>query len=227
MIIGAYAFPTFGRKRSEVGVGLRHILNGSYGLDMLVAPEFTNLTLQEMTQLSIMDKGTLLIPGSSMVREGSNAYNRAYVLRGGDVLHIYDKKSFRTSGGLYDFDYLQDKAGRPVMERGRRSGVFSIGGITYGLEICADHDQKTLKNEGAKELDYQIVLGTGIVIRDPSVVVKREGAVIAVDGGVTDPHNPVRPSASVEVEGNIIAPERIIKIGAAPTRDDRLYIFSV
>lgn len=216
MIIGAYAYPTVGRKQNDSVMGLRYILEEGPAMDVLIAPEYTNISYRDQITLSSLDPEMLLIPGTTMVNDGERVYNRAMILHSGAPIAQYDKRFFRTSNGLHDSDYMLQ---RGVLQKGTNSGVFTFADKRFGIEICYDHDQAVLKNDGVRDLDYQIILGCGAAwIRDPSVVVRKGGAVILVDG-----ENP--PSAAVEIDGKKVDPTRRIRIGYA--KEDILYLYSI
>ncbi|PIN86002.1 hypothetical protein COV19_07340 [Candidatus Woesearchaeota archaeon CG10_big_fil_rev_8_21_14_0_10_44_13] len=98
MRVGLYAIRTFGKRETEAALGIRAILD-EICLDLLVAPEYTNIPFEEAVELSKTDPDVLLIPGTTIIRGGfENAdeiedgikgeknhqlYNQAFILKGG------------------------------------------------------------------------------------------------------------------------------------------------
>jgi hypothetical protein len=78
----------------------------------------------------------------------------------------------------------------PGTERQRRgddgAGIFTIAGITFGLEICLDHAEARLKDSpplaGQSLVQVQLIPSCGMTIRPAAVVAILDGWVFNVDG---------------------------------------------
>lgn len=192
MRVGLYAFQTAGRRNTEIIEGLRKILDGD-SFDVILAPEYSNVSYEEGLALSQENPETLIIPGSTLVqkdtRDGKKIFNRANVFYGGERIEFYDKMFLCGVKGYSDFDHLHFKpAKKSVFATGTRPCAFAFDGKLIGLEICRDNDvrvsgRKTfaLKPYEGK-LDLQIVLSCGGVGRANAV--KKNGYLLSVDGNV-------------------------------------------
>ncbi|GIW73277.1 MAG: hypothetical protein KatS3mg102_2819 [Planctomycetota bacterium] len=140
-------------------------------------------------------------------------YNTALVLRGGDIVHIYHK----THEGL-DVDLKQVRAGREVFafDPGEAKGekywkafkarcetvdasgknlkpviahTFEHEGVTFGVEICADHCNATLAKAARQPVDIQVLVSCGACFSSRGMAVRRGGIALHCDGNAEPPKN--------------------------------------
>ncbi len=147
---------------------------------------------------------------------GIEAYNYCPVISGGwDVdgsnnaqarqaaTHLVQKQ-YLSTGGVTDFISTVDNSstwsrinylpatrssgpGRETQRRGDDGGaIFTVGGVTFGLEVCLDHSQGRLKASpplpGQPLVQIQLVPSCGMSINKSSVVAVNGGWVFNVDG---------------------------------------------
>ncbi|WP_432740563.1 hypothetical protein ABXJ76_11185 [Methylobacter sp. G7] len=66
-------------------------------------------------------------------------------------------------------------------------GIFTMGGITFGLEVCLDHAYKRLRDsppaKGDNEIQIQLIPSAGMAIEQDAVACKKKGLIFNVDGG--------------------------------------------
>ncbi|AFY55544.1 hypothetical protein Riv7116_3068 [Rivularia sp. PCC 7116] len=63
------------------------------------------------------------------------------------------------------------------------SSIFKIDDITFGLEVCLDHDKKRLKgSKNCPPIDIQLVPSCGSYIKDDAIVAKKGGYIFNCDG---------------------------------------------
>lgn len=227
MIVGLYAYQTKGKVETTASTGIKKILeDDSLCLDMLLAPEFTNIPLEHAKALSEIDPETILIPGTTMTwtpsEEKGNIYNRAHILKDGEVLGTYDKKQICMRPGYAESEHFN---GHGVYTNGTKPGMFNcqeLLGIkkTMGLEICRDNDKEVeaLKREYGRIFDMQILLSCGC--NGIANAINRNGYFICVDGNTA-------PTARVENSmGTRLRPQEVKYIGADPIeQNDKLYVF--
>src|SRR5690606_9878861 len=91
-----------------------------------------------------------------------------FVFLNGTLIHTYEKKN--------DCNELQQFERAPTMplvfQPGVTAGLFATQGLSCGLETCVDHDLGQLRQDGAIDLDLQIVLSNTVTIRTSSVRVQ-------------------------------------------------------
>jgi len=213
MLIGLYAHKTFGKTRTEAYAGLRQIIDpdtcstgakdrlNSIGLDMLVAPEYTNITKEEAISLSEMDPWIVLIPGSSLIKEGNRIFNRAFILNDGKVKAQYDKIAICAKKGYSDIDHYDGElrpgeSFRTTMDKNVRPCIFQLDDINpelpkkrAGLEICSDNEWVLKQYSAGEKLDLHIILACGLGGVKQNAT-KLSGHTISVDGDM-------RPTSSV------------------------------
>ncbi len=141
------------------------------------------------------------------------AYNLCPVIRGGWKVDGIDEATARVAAtkvvlkeqlSNIDFIKITENAGTwarvgylapggpagPGRERQRRpddgGAIFTIDGITFGLEICLDHDEGRLKDSppqpGEPLIQVQLIPSCGMSIQPRSVVAIKDGLVFNVDG---------------------------------------------
>jgi len=205
MLIGLYAHKTFGKTRTGAYEGLRQIIDpercgtnakdklNSIDLDMLIAPEYTNITEQQAISLSEMDPWIVLIPGTSLIKEGNRIFNRAFILNDGKVKTKYDKIAICAKKGYSDIDHYDGElrpgeSFRSTMDRNARPCIFQLEDINpdlpkkrTGLEICSDNEWVLKENAGNEKLDLQVILACGIGGVKQNAT-KLSGLTICVDG---------------------------------------------
>ena len=131
--------------------------------------------------------------GIEKLREGSLSpvYNTAPVLAGGETVHLYDKKNpsdeIKTDVRLRGTAY-GDQDERYRFVPGTASGAFEWKGIRFGIEICADHVGRKLRNELGEgtRVDIHLVLSAGMMPDAKFNCAKSGGLMINNDGSLTD-----------------------------------------
>jgi hypothetical protein len=103
----------------------------------------------------------------------TEARNTAYVLYGGNEVFVYDKQ-----GDFHEvLDY--DTNRRNIYIPGVKNGIFSYGGIDFGIEVCLDHAMAVLKGHHGYEAPHVHLICSAAVKVDPnSLVVKRGGVAL-------------------------------------------------
>lgn len=96
-----------------------------------------------------------------------------------------------SSKGIVE-NYLQTMVGYPSVSDTKNPiqtltySTFNCGGLNIGVEICLDHSRKRLLNylsEGKiKELDIQIVISCGMMLKKDSAATKQGGILFNCDG---------------------------------------------
>jgi hypothetical protein len=87
-------------------------------------------------------------------------------------------------------------------------GVFTMDGITFGMEICLDHLNQRLKNSpDAKNILIQLIPSAGMDIKTGSVACVNRGLLFNVDGGRGDAVVKVNPGLTEETrKGTVSVP---------------------
>jgi len=231
MKIGLYAYQTFGKRQTTAEKGLKKIL-GEDGpcLDILVAPEYTNIPLVNAKSLSRLDPEVLLIPGTVLVQEQDSIFNRAYVLKNGELITQYDKMSMVARQGYSDQDHYIGNRGIAFFNVGKMFCTFDQFDKTIGIEICSDNDRGIQEGQSGKRpvlktlvghsLDMQIVMSCGLGSGIPNAI-KDDGYFISVDGSQNPFANIIGPQGRVP-------PREIILIDADLRKhNDKLYVYYV
>lgn len=155
--------------------------------------------LKEMGTLTKGHANLLLAPGTIMWREylyfkkmtgrQSPVFNTAPILANGSTVHRYDKKNpsdeikadYRLRGTEYG-----DQNERYRFVPGTESGCFSWNGIRFGIEICADHSGKALKNElgPGNRVDIHLMLSAGMTPDLGGCAAKAGGLLVSNDGSL-------------------------------------------
>jgi len=136
-------------------------------------------------------KGTAPSMRSLMLKDSPEvriARNTCFVFSSGDLLHKYHKV-FEAIGDLgYDRDIVQaDRVNPILLLPGESAPTFQYGHLTYGLEICADHNSAALKINTQKikltDVDIHIVMSASTELDDIALVGKH--LVIQADATLT------------------------------------------
>lgn len=131
-------------------------------------------------------------------------YNTTVVLCGGEIVHVYHKQfwgSDTKDGGndifVFKPDGYSDRAlkgmesmrTKNVDDKGKVivkavvSNTFEHAGLSFGIEICADHNNRALaKNYGGKRIDVHILISCGARLYGPDVVARIGGIALSTDG---------------------------------------------
>jgi hypothetical protein len=251
MKIGLYAIRTFGKRKTEAAEGMEKILRDSkINLDVLVAPEYANVSVDTALRLSKIDEGVLLIPGTTLVQSGDRIYNRAFIVQNGDgirqegdiigrdgkilvpdqeIITCYDKMSGIARVGYSDADHkIPGDVGIGQFACGAKPCVFDYVGKRIGIEICADNDRGIGNGSNKKPVLNHFVgntLDMQIVMSCGAAgfspnAVKPNGYALLIDGDKN-------PSAVVRGANGDITPVNVIAIGADPAKEDKLYVFNI
>jgi len=120
-----------------------------------------------------LDDRVLIIAGTiQYLIDGHDQYvNRSYIVSS-ESLNFYDKKA--NTGDIH----IQDnncKMRAINMQAGKSTGLILFKGIRIGLEICLDHEEKTLLRElqGQKPVDIQVLICAGQSIRKESLATSK------------------------------------------------------
>lgn len=103
------------------------MLTGYPPEDLLLSPHFIDATRRVVDSLLTDTRGLTAIVGSPWL--DVDLYNSALVLHDGALVGRYDKQELPTYGVFDEHRYFR---------RGEQSGVFRIGGLTFGISICED-----------------------------------------------------------------------------------------
>ncbi len=76
---------------------------------------------------------------------------------------------------------VEEQAIFPLFVPGRKSPTFTWKGYKVGIEICMDHESGSLRCQGFKDLDVQVVLSATTKLKLQNSAVKYGGLVIHVD----------------------------------------------
>jgi hypothetical protein len=143
MNIGIYAYQTYGKKDTNADIGLERILkNNSLCLDILIAPEYTNISEERAKELSLIDSDVLLIPGTNLEKKGNLVYNTAKIFREGQNIFSYDKVVPIGRKNYSNIDHFNNTPGEKIrFANGNKPGFFydEILDLNCGVEICADN----------------------------------------------------------------------------------------
>jgi predicted amidohydrolase len=193
MKIGLYAYKTAGKRTTTAEQGLKQIL-GEDGpcLDVLIAPEYTNIPLVNARALSTLDPEVLLIPGTTLTQAGhsGNILNRAYILKAGqgltqegeiltrkrlgvepklvtadgEPITHYDKISTCAVPGYSDADHAfgDIRPGFAKFTAGTKPCVFDYLGRRMGLEICRDNEMGFRKGHSGNRPVLKETMGQGL-----------------------------------------------------------------
>ncbi|QOJ21907.1 MAG: NAD+ synthase [Gammaproteobacteria bacterium] len=96
--------------------------------DLLLRETFCRSCDQALTELVEAVQGITLIVGHPHFQDGK-LYNAATVIRDGEILHRYHKRILSASP-FFNEHYYFDSGTAPC--------IFELGGITFGIAICAD-----------------------------------------------------------------------------------------
>jgi len=71
--------------------------------------------------------------------------------------------------------------------------IFTIDGITFGLEVCLDHFKRRLRaadrSKGKPRVQVQLIPSAGMSIEEDAIAVCDDGLIFNVDGGGTSAHS--------------------------------------
>lgn len=146
--------------------------------------------LKRIAQASGSCHGMVIVPGSILWRFDKKlpafvykprATNSAFVYLDGVQIARYDKHSDagELKGdprlvSLFKKNYEENY----VFVQGVKSGVFSAAGVTFGIEICADHSNSTLEKEcnAAHSLvDVHIIVSAGMQVFPSKTCIGKTG----------------------------------------------------
>jgi hypothetical protein len=156
------------------------------GADIFVGPEWSFMeihpdpyspreTRQILEKLRAASKGSkmLIVPGTLMVYTASGRlYNLLPIFGDGKLMYSYIK---RTDGGSKDYNLQRYK-----LQFGKKSGVFTYGGLKFGVEVCRDAFACGLYERGVRNLDVQILSSAGNSYT--TAAINDSGITICVDG---------------------------------------------
>lgn len=156
-------------------------------LDILIGAEYAfypyePLTLgekkekwEEMREIS-ENYDTLLLPGTYLWAEDGELHNTLPIFRKGEFVLTYDKqkgvKGEKWIASAYDLTYKADPC----------AGVFDFKGLSVGVEICYDHQDRRLIKSGKENLDLQILVANGKGFIPSSTVLREGGYHLRCDG---------------------------------------------
>ena len=103
--------------------------------DLLLREDFLAACEQALADLAGRTKGVTLVVGHPRAADGKR-YNSASVLRGGEVIGVYDKQRL-PNYTVFDEERYFEPGGKPY--------VFGHDGVSFGVNICED----TWGDEGA------------------------------------------------------------------------------
>jgi hypothetical protein len=87
---------------------------------------------------------------------------------------------------------VKDQYGNQHLKEVNKTGlgggsIFTIGGITFGIEVCLDHFKRRLRQaerkKGDPRVQVQVVPSAGMSIDKDSIAVVEKGLIFNVDGG--------------------------------------------
>jgi len=156
-------------------------------IDILLAPEwflnasgraFSKSEFEDLefriTDLSSIYPDKLLIPGSVVWHQNNYLFNTAFISSFGKTQKYFKK----TSGG----DSIWENSSEIKFFPHYNQGKFAWKNYNVGLEICADHEIKTLKEDLNFAFDLQIVISCSMSLRDYAITVVDKGLVMICDG---------------------------------------------
>ncbi|ODN41455.1 carbon-nitrogen hydrolase family protein [Piscirickettsia litoralis] len=102
---------------------------------------------------------TLVISGSILhANKGKGTYQiTALILRQGEKELIFYHKRNPTN----DIGFVSPEGPELTCVAGEELGTFQYRGVNFGIEICLDHQNRALINQGSKPLDVQILIADG------------------------------------------------------------------
>ena len=108
------------------------------------------------------------------------AQNTAWVIRGGEVVLKYPKRLNGVEINPEDQAFLSAKGDSIVWVPGARTGSFTLEGIVFGLEICAEHNYQALQTQmGANTVaDVQVVVSATMKVQPEKCAHVREGGYL-------------------------------------------------
>lgn len=110
------------------------------------------------------------------------AQNTAWVMRGGEVLLKYHKRMNGSEISQADIDYLKTNGDTVVWVPGIRTGSFTVDGLVFGLEICAEHDGRALQTMmGGALADVQVVISATMRVQTDKSHVRDGGYLLHCD----------------------------------------------
>lgn len=125
--------------------------------------------------------------------------NTCFVLHQAGIIHKYDKSFEAASGMGYDEDIEKIDLKRPTLFMpGKHNPAFTHGGVSYGLELCADHNSAALalysKTIKPTDIDVQIVMSASTELEDKHQVASKYviqadasfGLVLDAEGSTVD-----------------------------------------
>ncbi len=140
----------------------------------------TRKNFQEIIKSIIIDNYAMVQKGGYSRPDGVNDYcmqkklisNLDFEKLGGDNVKLF--------GGTFE---ASEPAIGGANER-MGGGVFTMDGITFGMEICLDHLSKRLVNApDARNISIQLIPAAGMDIKSDSVACMPNGLLFNVDGG--------------------------------------------
>ncbi len=110
------------------------------------------------------------------------AQNTAWVMRGGEVLLKYHKRMNGSEISPADIQHIKDLGGDIVWVPGTRTGTFKTDRLSFGLEICAEHDGKALQMSAPSSLvDVHIVISATMKAQPNKAHIRDGGYLLHCD----------------------------------------------
>jgi len=137
-------------------------------------------------------------PDFSPVRDQSGQVSQVLYAspQGGLRMSDVDHARAGKSSGITAWDRNQAPGKESQDEDWKRYaglGIFTTGGITFGVEVCLDHALKRLRKSPPKSgenwVQIQLIPSAGMSIEDDAVIACTDGYVFNCDGGT--PHSKV------------------------------------
>jgi hypothetical protein len=165
--------------------------------NIIVAPEYTFLSQkgpfskQELESYfdrlkELSKEGTLIIPGTFVWYQNKNMYNSCFIFYNGKVVHRYDKNHSTHEKDIarkFDLNFEERFSLGTLREDGITEGIFNVGNLGFGIEICTDVG--ILRRTNYECLDAIFLVSRGCIIENLNYAmhaVKKRGYGIIADG---------------------------------------------
>lgn len=200
--IGVDAYDAFDNAATAAREVLNRYATGPRDIKLFLAPEYTFAGREQGTgggvniqSLSRSDKHSLYTKlkrtsaanNGIVIIAGSIAYSKKALFKGTRHLAVCPvllNGEFLLKYYKATFDGFQVGASEDTFTSKEKGQTFTVGGVTFGIEICSDHrpDHRILRGRlGDARVDAHIIVSDGMAPSGASIAARQQGLVINCD----------------------------------------------
>lgn len=181
-------------------------------------------------RLLVMPGSILWADNKKLFASKKDMYNTVPIFCDGQLVHEYHKKSpsdeikadyrlRRDRLGIKKYKNYQER--KYAFKPGSASNLFTHWGVSFGIEVCADHNQKFARKEvgDGNNVDIHCLLSAGMTPSAFNVAVGDGGVVIHNDGSTSPASQSVKTlSVNQHTNGKTLDASNEITTGNEPVR---------